>query len=266
MADVKTANLLFELGTEELPPKALKTLSAALTREFVNGLQEAGLEYGEVSAYAAPRRLAVLVLDCATAQPDRDVERRGPALQAAFDAHGRPTRAAEGFARSCSTTVDQLEKIETDKGTWLGYRMHQPGQAAADLLPAIAQQHDSGEVLMLAWMNRSALDETLRTGRVCYWSRSRRSLWRKGESSGQVQQLKELRVDCDGDTLIYMVEPRGPSCHTGAETCFFRRLDADGNLVQDGFEDDSEALRSPPSRSSGVTARLTFTGAEPFTS
>ena len=70
------------------------------------------------------------------------------------------------------------------------------------LLPAIAQQYDSGEVLMLAWMNRQALEETLQTGRVCYWSRSRQSFWRKGESSGQVQMLKELRLDCDGDTIL----------------------------------------------------------------
>jgi len=135
----KTANLLFELGTEELPPTALKRLSDALTREFVKGLDDAGLAHGEVTAYSAPRRLAVLVLDCALSQADRDIERRGPALQAAFGNDGTPTKAAEGFARSCGTTVDQLQKQETDKGTWLVYRMHEAGKPAAELLPGIAE-------------------------------------------------------------------------------------------------------------------------------
>jgi len=91
---------------------------------------------------------------------------------------------------------------------------------AAGLVPAIAQQHDTGEVLMLAWMNRDAVAETLATQRVCYFSRSRGALWRKGETSGQVQHLKELRVDCDGDTLLLVVDQTGPACHTGTETCF----------------------------------------------
>lgn len=90
---------------------------------------------------------------------------------------------------------------------------------ADGLLPAIAQQYDSGEVLMLAWMNRIALDETLTTGRVCYWSRSRGRLWRKGESSGQVQMLREARIDCDGDTLLLKVDQTGPACHTGRRAC-----------------------------------------------
>ncbi|HEV7369005.1 phosphoribosyl-AMP cyclohydrolase [Arenibaculum sp.] len=93
---------------------------------------------------------------------------------------------------------------------------------ADGLVPAIAQQHDTGEVLMMAWMNREAVEETLATGRVCYWSRSRRALWRKGESSGQVQKLKELRVDCDGDTLLVLVDQHGVACHTGRRSCFFR--------------------------------------------
>jgi glycyl-tRNA synthetase beta chain len=133
-------DLLFELGTEELPPVALESLSAALEREFVKGLDDAGLTHGEVTAYCTPRRLALLVRDCATAQPDRDVERRGPAVKAAFDGNGQPTKAAEGFARSCGTTVDRLARVETDKGEWLSYRLHQPGQAAQALLPAIAEQ------------------------------------------------------------------------------------------------------------------------------
>ncbi len=103
---------------------------------------------------------------------------------------------------------------------------------AAGLVPAIAQQHDSGETLMLAWMNRAALAETLATGRVCYWSRSRQALWRKGERSGQVQHLVELRVDCDGDTLLLRVEQTGVACHTGRRSCFYRALRADGSLEE----------------------------------
>ena len=142
MADAapKAANLLFELGTEELPPTALRRLSDALTTEFVKGLDDAGLAHGEVTAYSTPRRLALLISDCAIAQADRDIERRGPALQAAFDAEGNPTKAAEGFARSCGTSVEQLQKKQTDKGTWLVYQVHQPGQAAAALLPGVAEQ------------------------------------------------------------------------------------------------------------------------------
>ncbi|WP_420827344.1 phosphoribosyl-AMP cyclohydrolase [Halochromatium salexigens] len=99
--------------------------------------------------------------------------------------------------------------------------------SAEGLIPAIAQQHDSGEVLMMAWMNREALEETLRTGRVCYWSRSRGTLWRKGESSGQVQQLKEARLDCDGDTLLLLVDQSGPACHTGRKSCFYNAIRGD---------------------------------------
>ena len=102
---------------------------------------------------------------------------------------------------------------------------------AAGLVPAVAQQHDTGEVLMLAWMNRAALEETLATGRVCYFSRSRNALWRKGETSGQTQHLKELRVDCDGDALLLLVEQTGVACHTGRRSCFYRAA-RDGALVE----------------------------------
>ena len=95
---------------------------------------------------------------------------------------------------------------------------------ANGLVPAIAQQHDSGEVLMMAWMNRAAVEETLQTGRVCYWSRSRASLWRKGETSGQVQRLVELRVDCDNDCLLLLVDQTGVACHTGRRSCFFTAI------------------------------------------
>jgi len=101
---------------------------------------------------------------------------------------------------------------------------------ADGLVPAIAQQHDTGEVLMVAWMNEEAVAETLDTGRVCYWSRSRQSLWRKGESSRQIQNLVEMRLDCDGDTLLLLVDQTGVACHTGRRNCFFRAV-RDGELV-----------------------------------
>ena len=96
------------------------------------------------------------------------------------------------------------------------------------LVPAIAQQHDSGEVLMMAWMNRDAVTETLTTGRVCYWSRSRRGLWRKGESSGQIQTLVDFLVDCDGDTILLKVDQSGVACHTGRRTCFYTAIRQSG--------------------------------------
>lgn len=92
---------------------------------------------------------------------------------------------------------------------------------ADGLIPAIAQQYDSHEILMMAWMNRQALEETLSTHRVCYYSRSRQALWRKGESSGQQQQLKSAALDCDGDTLLLQVDQTGPACHTGRRSCFY---------------------------------------------
>jgi glycyl-tRNA synthetase beta chain len=141
MADAAaTAHLLFELGTEELPPVALKGLSKALEAGFIKGLAGAGLTHGKTTAYAAPRRLALLVEDCALGQPDRAIDRRGPAVSAAFDSDGNPTKAAEGFARSCNTTVEQLERLETDKGNWLSYRLNEVGKPALELLPAIAEQ------------------------------------------------------------------------------------------------------------------------------
>ncbi len=92
------------------------------------------------------------------------------------------------------------------------------------LIPAIAQQHDTRELLMMAWMNQRALEETLSTGRVCYWSRSRGALWRKGETSGNMQRLVQCYLDCDGDALLLLVDQTGPACHTGAHSCFFTEL------------------------------------------
>jgi phosphoribosyl-AMP cyclohydrolase len=93
---------------------------------------------------------------------------------------------------------------------------------AAGLVPVITQEHRTGEVMMMAWMNRESLVETMKTGRLCYWSRSRQELWRKGDTSGHVQKLVEMRVDCDGDTLLALIEQTGAACHTGASNCFYR--------------------------------------------
>ncbi|GAB6966121.1 phosphoribosyl-AMP cyclohydrolase [Komagataeibacter kakiaceti JCM 25156] len=99
---------------------------------------------------------------------------------------------------------------------------------ADGLITAIAQQHDTGEILMLAWMNAAALDETLRTGRVCYYSRSRGGLWRKGETSGQVQHLVDARLDCDRDAVLLLVDQTGVACHTGRRSCFYNALRPEG--------------------------------------
>lgn len=113
---------------------------------------------------------------------------------------------------------------------------------ADGLVPAIAQQHDSGEVLMMAWMNRDAVAETLETGRVCYWSRSRRGLWRKGETSGQQQRLVEFLIDCDGDTLLLKVDQAGVACHTGRRTCFFTAARADALVEVEPVRIDPKEL------------------------
>ncbi len=96
------------------------------------------------------------------------------------------------------------------------------------LVPAIAQQHDTGEVLMMAWMNRESISETLKNGLVCYYSRSRKKLWRKGEVSGHTQTLKDFRIDCDGDTILLLVHQIGVACHTGRPNCFFNSVVTDG--------------------------------------
>ncbi|MSP19992.1 MAG: phosphoribosyl-AMP cyclohydrolase [Alphaproteobacteria bacterium] len=100
---------------------------------------------------------------------------------------------------------------------------------AAGLVPAVVQQHDTGQVLMLAWMNRAAVESTLTTGEGHYYSRSRGKQWRKGESSGQVQRVHEIRLDCDGDALLLIVEQVGVACHTGRRSCWFHRV-RDGRI------------------------------------
>ncbi len=135
-----TQDFLVELGTEELPPKALKTLSDAFTQGIAKGLADAGIAHGAIEPFAAPRRLAVRVRDLADAQPDKPVEKRGPAVKAAFDDAGNPTRALTGFATSLGVTPDQLDTLETDKGAWVVYRTVEQGKPTAELLPQLIEQ------------------------------------------------------------------------------------------------------------------------------
>lgn len=137
---LETRDLLFEMGTEELPPKSLLTLSRALQTQVEDGLARASLSHDKITAYATPRRLALHISGLSVRQPDQIVERRGPALNAAYTADGRPSKALEGFARSCGVTVDQLVTLKTDKGEWLGYKQEVPGQPAVTLLPDILRQ------------------------------------------------------------------------------------------------------------------------------
>ena len=129
-----TQNFLVEIGTEELPPKALKTLATSFADNVEAELNQAGLTFDKIEWFAAPRRLAVKVLNLATQQPSKEIEKRGPAVSAAFDAEGKPTKAAEGWARGCGITVEQAERIATDKGEWLVYRAKIEGQPTKNLL------------------------------------------------------------------------------------------------------------------------------------
>ena len=113
---------------------------------------------------------------------------------------------------------------------------------ADGLIPVIAQQYDSGEVLMLAWMNQAAIEETLKTGQVCYWSRSRQSYWRKGESSGNWQKLKSIKIDCDGDTLLLAVDQQGAACHTARRHCFYLVVSDNSVVINDAPMVDPDTL------------------------
>ena len=132
-------DLLIEIGTEELPPKALADLALAFETGLSEGLAKAGLTHEGIKRFATPRRLAVLIKRLPTQQTDRQSERRGPALSAAFGADGRPTKAAEGFARSCGITVADLQRLETDKGAWLIHVSTEAGAATANLIPGLVE-------------------------------------------------------------------------------------------------------------------------------
>lgn len=136
----ETKDFLIEIGTEELPPRSLKTLAAAFCTQIEKRLQDAKLQYSALSSFATPRRLAVLATDLFTEPPDQSIERRGPAVSAAFDANGKPTGAALGFAKSCGVTLEELVRVTTDKGSWLSYSARAKGRPARELLPAIIEQ------------------------------------------------------------------------------------------------------------------------------
>ena len=134
-----TKDLLIEIGTEELPPTRLNILSTAFYNGVKEGLEKADLSFTEIKKFASPRRLALVISDLEIKQKDKHVERRGPAIAAAFDEDGCPSKAAEGFARSCGVKVEDLEKLETDKGAWLNFKTEQKGQKTSELIATIVQ-------------------------------------------------------------------------------------------------------------------------------
>ena len=144
--------------------------------------------------------------------------------------------------KSSPPSFKQLEKAtQGDTFDWQALK----SQIKVDekgLIPAIAQQFDTKEVLMMAWMNLQSIEETLKTGRVCYWSRSRQNYWRKGEESGQIQLLKSLAFDCDGDTILLTVDQTGPACHTGRRSCFYSQVKGDNLEITSAPLIDPETL------------------------
>jgi len=137
---MKEQDFLVEIGTEELPSKALKSLSKAFAENIEQRLQTAAIKFGKIESYATPRRLALLITQLTEKQADRSVEKRGPALRAAFDEHNKPTPALEGFARSCNTTVNKLEKLETPQGSWMVYRFNESGKHINEIMPEIINE------------------------------------------------------------------------------------------------------------------------------
>ncbi len=136
----ETRDVLFELGTEELPPKSLLTLSRALSQGVLDGLKRAGVGFTSITPFATPRRLSLLIEGVPLAQPDQEIERRGPAQNAAYAADGSPSKALEGFLRSAGATLDQLITLETDKGSWVAVQQTLKGVATVAILPGILEQ------------------------------------------------------------------------------------------------------------------------------
>jgi phosphoribosyl-AMP cyclohydrolase len=139
-------------------------------------------------------------------------------------------------------TFKQLENFSKGDSFPLAEAKKQIKFNEEGLIPAIAQQYDSKEILMMAWMNSNSIDETLATGRVCYWSRSRQNYWRKGEESGQIQLLKSLTFDCDGDTILLQVDQKGPACHTGRRSCFYCEVNGERIFINSDPMIDPQAL------------------------
>jgi phosphoribosyl-AMP cyclohydrolase len=149
----------------------------------------------------------------------------------------QPAPAASGFSLCNRPMAEETELKDAIERALKEIKFGPDG-----LVPAIAQQHDTGEVLMMAWMNRDAVRVSLTEGRACYWSRSRAKLWRKGETSGQVQHLRQLRLDCDGDAVLLLVDQTGVACHTGRRNCFFRAWQSGGWSIIGEPEISPEAL------------------------
>ena len=143
-----------------------------------------------------------------------------------------------------SNFYKDLEAQKKGQTTELSTALNELKFNDAGLIPAIAQQHDTGEVLMVAWMYKQSIDETLETGHVCYWSRSRNNYWRKGESSGNQQTLISMSTDCDGDTLLVKVNQKGAACHTGRRDCFYNEISKDGlHINSDPIQDPNDLYK-----------------------
>jgi glycyl-tRNA synthetase beta chain len=224
-------DLLIEIGTEELPPKALKRLSQAFGAGIKAGLEKEALSHGEISLYAAPRRLAVLVCDLVTGQQDKEVQRRGPAVTAAFGDDGCPTPAATGFARSCGVEVDALDKLETDKGAWLVFNSVQAGKQTADLIPQLVTNA----------LDQLPIPKRMRWGAL------------KAEFVRPVHWIVLLFGDEVIDTEILTVkagrETRGHRFHhpdtiyIGEPRAYAPVLESEGHVIAD-FNDRREAVRA----------------------
>ena len=224
-------DLLIEIGTEELPPKALKKLSDAFTSGIVTGLEKAELDFGEVKPYATPRRLAVLVHNLDTTQSDKEVEKRGPAVKAAFDGDGNPTKATEGFARSCGVSPSDLETMETDKGAWLVYRSTQQGQATAELIPGIVQ--DS--------LNKLPIPKRMRWGDLDA-EFVRPVHWIVMLFGDDVIDAEILSVKSGRDTFGHRFHHANP-IYLGEPAAYAPILETTGHVIAD-FADRREAIRA----------------------
>jgi glycyl-tRNA synthetase beta chain len=227
---MQRADLLIELGTEELPPKALKTLADAFANETLKQLDDAGLEHGALRVFAAPRRLAFRIEQLAVCQPDRDIERRGPAVKAAFDDEGHPTRAALGFAQSVGLTMDQLETVETDKGAWLVAKVSEKGKPLAELLPAVLEQS----------VQRLPIPKRMRWGnRKVQFVRP--TQWLVALFGDQVLDITLLDQQAGRDTLGHRFQAPAP-IRLNAATEYEQRLEKEGYVIAD-FERRREIVR-----------------------
>jgi glycyl-tRNA synthetase beta chain len=228
---MSTRDLLIEIGTEELPPKALKKLSEAFGAGIAEGLKSAELQSAGQILYASPRRLAVLIQDLEAQQADKTVERRGPALTAAFDDEGNPTKAAQGFATSCGVSVDALDRLETDKGAWLMFRAQQPGQPTTSLIPDIV---------------RGALDKLPIPKRMRWGSLEaefvRPVQWVVLLFGDEVIEAEILSVKAGRETCGHRFHAPA-SLYLGEPAAYAPLLETEGHVVAD-FADRREAVRA----------------------